>query len=123
MERSTKASENMATLQHSAMQQWIDIDGWKTMPVRGQGITDILIRFEIRNPTGFPITIRDSVITFGIFDERIKYLIGKDFRLSPKIPKEIVITMWLKDEELNRFRPISESESLSTWIYSYGYGA
>ena len=64
---------------------------------------NLIIRFQINNPSQLPLIIKRSEIVFGISQERLKYCLADDFPLSPQIPKLVEITMRITEEEYTRY--------------------
>lgn len=101
MERSTEASEKSIRLQEIQLQQWVDVTGWGSM--MSEDRKNLYVRFEIVNPTNFPLTITESSVVFELPGMRITYSLADHFHLSPNIPKPVEIEIRIFDEQVKRF--------------------
>jgi hypothetical protein len=101
MRKTTDIMKRQADLQEAAMLQWIDVIDWQAAMTEDRKNIDI--RFQILNPTNFPLTIKESFIVFGISQKRVKYVLSQYFVLSPRIPKNVQVNMWITEAESSHY--------------------
>jgi hypothetical protein len=99
--RTLDAIKRQADLQQAQMQQWVDVGDWKVHISVDE--KNLLIQFNIVNPSNFPLTVKECVLKFGISENRLSYSIGENRRLLPKKIGTHAIQMWITREEAGRF--------------------
>jgi hypothetical protein len=66
MKIQTEATQDSVELQRVAMQQWVQVDGWRaTYKMFNKSEIIMIVNFEVVNPTSFPLTISKVLTTFG----------------------------------------------------------
>jgi hypothetical protein len=81
MEKQTKATEDLVSLQRVAMQQWVHADKWEA-DWRFSEKAEVIatISFEIINPTSFPLIVSNVYMTAGqaLSDHTDIFLVPKE---------------------------------------------
>jgi hypothetical protein len=85
--RQTKAMEDSIKLQEAAYYQWVDVANWEVTDIENSTFT---IEFDVVNPTGFPLTLKGSYISFKNIQPETKHVIYGRF-LPPKTPVRVEI--------------------------------
>ena len=84
--RAANAARDSIRLQELAMEQWVDVNNWDS----GCKLNDqreLTIRFDITNPTNFPVTLPDANFTFVLGTDKAEFHFRPNCRLTPKNPE------------------------------------
>lgn len=89
----TKAMRKSVKLQEATLQQWVDVVNWQTYLILfEQQRPGVKIKVDVVNPTNFPLTLKGARI---VFDNRITFLFRDDFRLTPRNPYTVEVSLEL----------------------------
>jgi hypothetical protein len=101
--RTLRTMKRQADLQHAAMQQWIDIKEWEASFADDRK-TSLNIKFDIVNPTNFPLTINEFKIMFGLPGVGPQEPLPKDFRLTPRNPQTVFANIPITEKDIRAFQ-------------------
>jgi hypothetical protein len=101
--RQLKVFDRQTKIQEAMMAQWIELGGWKwTENTPRQGMD---ISFDLINPTGFSLTLKDGEITFEVGDNPpLIIFVYRRIPLAPNKPLTIKSFVAFNELRTNAFR-------------------
>jgi hypothetical protein len=104
MERQTNAISEQVKLMKVPYRQWLELTDWAVKIVLAEAISQKLsVNVCIRNPTNYPITIREGVIALRQTGGHTRYEFGANTFLPPNSSDSIKITIRVSDVEWAQF--------------------
>jgi hypothetical protein len=108
--KATKAMKDSLTLQEKALEQWVELSSWRSELVRAPPDKDVLplllVKVEIVNKTGFPVTLKKAEICLVSVAENVRhtYFAGDNTFLPPNSPHEALIAIELTAQQVSHFQ-------------------
>jgi hypothetical protein len=99
--RQTKAMEDSIRLQEAAYYQWVDVTNWRVK--EGGKPACLIVEFDINNRTNFPLTLKESDITFKKLQPKTRHVIYGRF-VPPNIPIHIEIDIDIGEAKDGTFK-------------------